>query len=77
MTCFNAALEIYDLFPEHPAGGGAVGPRIATADVAKFTVAPGHESAQTMAHSGSAVGVSGHPSISHNANVTGLAPEGD
>jgi hypothetical protein len=49
-----------DLFS---AAGDASGSQIATADVERIMVAPGHESAQTMAHSGSASGVSTQPPV--------------
>ncbi len=39
----------------------AVRPQAAPVEVERATVAPGHESAQAMAHTGSAAGVSGNP----------------
>lgn len=62
VIALRGALEIYDLFPEYTAAGASGGPQIAPVGMERAEVAPGHESAQTMVHDGSASGVSAHPS---------------
>lgn len=66
----RGAIEIYDLFPEHTAAGVSGGLAVAPSVVETRGVARSDEPAQVLAHDGSAVGVSGHPSILPNAALT-------
>lgn len=60
----------------HAAGRASAGLHIANADVERVMVAPGHESAQAMAHGGSAGSVSVHPSPNSETSALLLALQG-